>query len=108
MIFQVILPGKFSHFVVIGGGFDGGAGGVVVEDESGPGIVPNFFAAHFVERVHGLQVQVVDLGEIHIGGDDLAAFHRWDSGVSGQNLFNGVHIQRSFVLKLNIVYNIHF
>ena len=49
MVFQIIFPGELAHLVVVGGGFDGGAGGVVVKNESGPGVVPYALPAHFIE-----------------------------------------------------------
>ena len=48
----------------------------MVKYKSRPLVIPNLLAAHLVKRIYSLQIQVVDLGKIHLGsyygypGDD--------------------------------------
>ena len=89
---------------MIGRAFDVRAGSVMVKDEGAAGIVPHLFAAHLVERVHRLQVQVIDFGEVHPGGYDLPGTHFGTPAVPGQDLFDGVHKPSSLLCRSENVY----
>ena len=108
--FQVVLPGKLPHFPVIGCALNVRAGSVMVKDEGAAGVVPHLFAAHLIERINRLQIQIVDFGKVYPGGYDLPGVHRCASAVPGQNLFDGVHKPSSLLSVrkriLNIVYDI--
>jgi hypothetical protein len=78
----------------------------MVKAEGDPGLIPDLIASHFIEGIYGLQVQVVDLGEIHLGIDNLTGSYRFPPGILSQNFFNCVHPVHSPFFILNIVYNI--
>ena len=110
MEFQIVLLRELPHFLVVRGTLDIRARRVMVKDEGAAGVIPHLFAAHLIERVHRLQVQVVDFGKVHLGSHDLSGAHFLASAVLGQNLFDGVHKPSSLLSVrkriLNIVYDI--
>ena len=79
----------------------------MVKHKGSPGVIPDLLAAHFVEGIDGLQIKIVDLCKIHLGGDNLAGLYGRETCVAGKNLFNGMHGITPKSLELNIVYNIH-
>ena len=63
----------------------------MIEYKGGAFTVPYLFAAHFIKGINRLQVQIVDLGKIDLGGHDFPRVNLDLSAVPGQNFFNGMH-----------------
>lgn len=91
MIGELLLLRKFAHFLVDLRRSDRGRGRVVVKYERQPVLVPDLFPVHLPEGEHGLEIQVVDLGEGHIRHDDLACAHRLPSACLRKNFFYRMH-----------------
>ena len=105
---QAVLLGKFAHFLVIGGALDIWAGGIVVKDKGGSLPIPDLFAAHFIEGVDRLEIQVVDLGKIDLGGYNLAGVDFGPAAVLRQDFFDGMHGAFLQFLFLNFEYRIQY
>lgn len=96
---QIVFLRKFPHFLVIGRTFYIRTGCIMVKHKGTSLSVPHLFAAHFIERINGLQIEIVDFGKIHFSGHDLAGFYAGFAAVFRQDFFNGVHNTSPFVFS---------
>ena len=72
---EIILLGEFSHFLVVCRTLYVGAWCIVIEYESASLLVPNLLSVHFIERINGLKIEVIDLSKIYLCCNDFTGLY---------------------------------
>ena len=103
-VMDALLARKGAEALVVVRLLLGRARRVVVEEQDDVLRVDDALAAHLVERLDRLVVEIVDARPVHAAVDDLARMDGGFAGLCRQYLFNGMHdVQPSFSLMVYLL-----